>query len=90
MRFAPVRRFLAPLLLAPLVSALPAADAAKAAAPDPASLPEPRRIVVPKLRGELTLDGEFQEPVWAKAAVIGPFVPAGGKGAARKSTVVRL
>jgi hypothetical protein len=90
MRFAPVRRFLSALLLAPLVSALAAAEAAKAAAPDPASLPAPRRVLVPKLRGELTLDGEFRETVWAKAAVIGPFVPADGKGAARESTVVRL
>ena len=66
-----------------------AADAPKGAAPDPATLPAPRRAVVPKLQGALTLDGDFNEPVWARAAVLGPFVPAGGQGAARESTVVR-
>lgn len=44
---------------------------------------------MPKLQGALTLDGDFNEPVWARAAVLGPFVPAGGQGAARESTVVR-
>jgi hypothetical protein len=90
MRSAPVRRLLAPFLLLLLASSAPAADAAKPAAPDPALLPAPHRVVVPKLSGKLTLDGDFKESVWAKAAVIGPFVPADGKGAARESTVVRL
>ena len=49
-----------------------AADAPKGAAPDPATLPAPRRAVVPKLQGALTLDGDFNEPVWARAAVLGP------------------
>ena len=71
-------------------SLAPAADGSKNAAPDPATLPAPRRVVVPKLQGALTLDGDFNEPVWARAAVLGPFVPAGGQGAARESTVVRV
>jgi hypothetical protein len=78
-------------VLAVLSAALsPAADVSRTVAPDPAALPAPRRVIVPKLQGELTLDGEFKEPVWAGAVVLGPFVPAGGLGAARESTVVRM
>lgn len=57
---------------------------------DPATLPAPLRTVVPKLSGILVLDGEFNEPVWRRAAVLGPFVPASGTGQARESTVVRV
>jgi hypothetical protein len=67
-----------------------AAPATKAAAIDPSKLPAPRRIVVPKLSGALVLDGELNESVWSKAAVLGPFVPAGGDGAAREATYVRV
>ena len=71
-------------------SLAPAAEAPKGPVPDPATLPAPRRVIVPKLQGALTLDGDFNETVWARAAVLGPFVPAGGQGAARESTVLRV
>lgn len=54
-------------------SLAPAAEAPKGPVPDPATLPAPRRVIVPKLQGALTLDGDFNEPVWARAAVLGPF-----------------
>ena len=59
-------------------------------APDPASLPAPLRVVVPRLTGALFIDGELDEPVWSRAAVVGPFTRADGKGAAREETLVRL
>lgn len=65
-----------------------AAPAAKAT-PDPAALPAPERARVPKLKGPIVLDGELNEPVWAQAAVLGPFVPASGTGRAREATMVR-
>ncbi len=76
-----------------------AASVARAAAPatkeaqvvpDPATLPAPLRTVVPKLSGPSVVDGELNEPVWAKAALLGPFVPASGTGQAREATVVRI
>ena len=57
--------------------------------PDPASLPAPRRVVIPKLQGPLTLDGQLDEPVWAKAAEIGPFVLADTGQPVREATTVR-
>lgn len=41
---------------------------------DARKTPPPRRIVIPKLHGPLTLDGNLNEPVWAKAALLSPFV----------------
>jgi hypothetical protein len=67
-----------------------AAAIATKAAIDPAKLPPPQRIVVPKLRGLLVIDGELSESVWSRAAMLGPFVPASGSGAARETTVVRV
>lgn len=60
------------------------------AAIDPASLPAPRRVVVPRVRAAVTIDGEFHETVWTKAARLGPFVPGSGSGRAREATVVRV
>lgn len=67
-----------------------AESAPKSPLPDPASLPAPKRVVVPKLSGRLTIDGELNEAVWAKAAVLPNFVPADGQGQAREATIVRL
>lgn len=69
-----------------LASAAAPADVAA----DPSMLPPPKRVVVPKLTGTVAIDGELNEAVWAKAAVIGPFVPASGTGRAREATTVRL
>ncbi|MBI5691390.1 MAG: carbohydrate-binding family 9-like protein [Verrucomicrobia bacterium] len=81
-------RTLAWLVPAALLSA--AAPAPKETVPDPATLPAPKRIVVPKLSGTVTLDGELNEVVWSKAAVLPNFVPADGQGAAREATTVRV
>jgi hypothetical protein len=66
------------------------AKQAGAPQPDPSTLPAPRRVVVPKLSATLVHDGALDEPVWTKAAVLGPFVPAGGTGQAREATTVRV
>ena len=63
--------------------------AAKKPAVDLAQLPAPKRFVVPKLRATIAIDGELDEAVWAKAAVIGPFVQADGSGPERERTLVR-
>ena len=57
--------------------------------PDPQTLPAPKRTVIPKLKGAIKIDAELNEPMWSKAATIGPFVRADGKGAAREQTMVR-
>jgi hypothetical protein len=74
------------LALAPVRSAA----AEEAHAEDPALLPAPKRVVIPKLQGPVTIDGDLTEAVWAKAAVLGPFVPDSGTGRAREATVVRV
>lgn len=76
------------LVFAPLAATL-AADG-KRSAPDPATLPPPLSITIPKLSGKLVIDGELDEPVWAQAAVAGPFTRADGAGPAREATLVRL
>lgn len=58
--------------------------------PDPQTLPAPQRVVVPKLRGSLTLDGELREPVWEKAARLGPFVKNDGSAREREPSSVRI
>src|ERR1043166_6066834 len=57
---------------------------------DPQALPAPKRIVIPKLRGRLAVDGNLNEPVWRKAAVLGPFLQNDGSGREREKTQVRL
>lgn len=58
--------------------------------PDPKTLPAPPRLVVPKLRGTLTIDGELREPVWTKAARIEGFRKNDGTARERELTVVRI
>jgi len=57
---------------------------------DPKTLPAPKRIVIPKLQGNLEIDGDLREPVWAKAAVLNPFFKNDGSGRERENTEVRL
>lgn len=45
---------------------------------------------VPKLDGELTLDGVLDEGVWAKSRVLGPLVENDRGGKALEKTTVRL
>jgi hypothetical protein len=78
--FAPARASVAPTRFVPMsprlrlfaacaLTLLPLLRAAEKsdAAPDPASLPAPARVVVPRLAGPVTIDGEVTEPVWARA-----------------------
>src|SRR5947207_765846 len=57
---------------------------------DPKSLPAPKRVLVPKLQGPVTVDGDLSEPVWTKAAVLSPFFQNDGSGPEREKTVVRI
>ncbi len=57
---------------------------------DPKSLPAPKRVLVPKLQGPVTVDGDLNEPVWTKAAVLSPFFHNDGSGPEREKTVVRI
>jgi len=71
---------------------LAVSPSASAAEPrDPASLAAPKRIVVPKLAAPaLTIDGELDEAVWKKAAVLTPFFENDGSGREREATAVRI
>jgi len=55
-----------------------------------AEAPSPRRVVIPKLQGSLTVDGNLNEPVWAKAALLSPFVLNESSGPEREKTAVRV
>ena len=68
------------------LTSLPAAETL----PDPKSLPAPKRVLVPKLRGPIQVDGELNEPVWAKAAVLQPFYLSASGGLEREPTAVRI
>lgn len=68
------------------ISSIPAAE--KPA--DPKSLPPPKRVVVPKLSGSIQVDGNLTEAVWAKAAVLKPFLQNDGSGREREETEVRV
>src|SRR5947207_3618677 len=57
---------------------------------DPASLPAPKRVIIPKLRGGIKIDGELKEAVWKKAVVLEPFYKNDGSGREREHTEVRL
>ncbi|MBI2946122.1 MAG: carbohydrate-binding family 9-like protein [Verrucomicrobia bacterium] len=57
---------------------------------DLAKLLPPKRVVVPKLKGDLKLDGKLEESVWKQAAVLKPFLPNNGGGQEREGTEVRL
>ena len=53
-------------------------------------LPSPKRALLPKLSGQVTIDGELNEKVWAKAARLEPFFRNDGVGPEREHTEVRL
>lgn len=58
--------------------------------PPDAPLPPPKRVVVPRARGTVTIDGKLTEAVWKKAAVLTPFFQNDGSGRNRERTEVRL
>jgi len=72
-----------------LTPLLPTAGADKPGA-GRAPLPSPKQIVVPKLHGPLTIDGDLDEAVWSKAALLSPFVLNDGSGPEREKTAVRI
>jgi hypothetical protein len=65
------------------------ARAAQASSPAD-SVPPPQRVVVPKLQGPITVDGDLTEPVWRSAAVLSPFFKNDGSGRGREETTVRV
>lgn len=69
--------------------ALVRADAADKSL-DPQSLPAPKHVVVPRLSGPVTVDGDLSEPMWTRAALLSPFFQNDGSGRERENTVVRL
>ncbi|MBL9212356.1 MAG: carbohydrate-binding family 9-like protein [Opitutaceae bacterium] len=75
--------------VATVLPPLPAAEKS-AAAPDPATLPAPGRVVVPRRAGPVTIDGELNEAVWAGAARLTPFHRNDGAGPEREPTVLRI
>jgi hypothetical protein len=50
----------------------------------------PKRIVIPKLEGAITVDGDLTEPVWSRAAVLTPFHKNDGSRPEREPTQLRL
>src|SRR5262249_34445698 len=71
-----------------LASARPVSTAENS--PEPKTLPAPKRVVVPKLRGKIKIDGDLRDLVWKKAAVLTPFYKNDGSGRERENTEVRL
>jgi hypothetical protein len=53
-------------------------------------LPAPKRVAIPKLQGPVDMDGNLREAVWARSAVIRPFLNNDGSGREREQTEVRL
>jgi hypothetical protein len=74
------------ILLAPLLLVLLLAPAVSQNSPPP----KPNRAVVPKLNGELKLDGKLEEAIWQRAVVLKPFLPNRGEGSDSEGTEVRL
>ena len=75
-----------PILVLSSLSLLHAAETAI----DPKLLPAPKRAVVPKLQGTIKIDGDLDEPVWAKAARLQPFFKNDGSGQESEHTELRL
>lgn len=82
----PQLRLIAFILGLATLAPVPAADTS----PDPKSLPAPKRVRVPKLHGLIKVDGDLNEPVWTKAAVLQPFYLNEDAGREREHTEVRL
>src|SRR5687767_2197677 len=57
---------------------------------DPKDLLAPKRTTVPKLQGELRIDGELSEAVWKRAATLKPFFKNDGSAPGREETEVRV
>src|SRR5258708_7332646 len=57
---------------------------------DSYALPEPKRVVIPKLHGPVAVDGDLSDPVWKQAAVIKPFFESDSGNRERGQTELRL
>src|SRR5262245_52502820 len=57
---------------------------------DSKKVPEPPRVVIPKLHGTTRIDGDLSESVWKRAALIKPLSFNDGSGPEREQTEVRL
>ncbi len=58
--------------------------------PAPKALPAPKRVLIPKLKGPIKIDGDLTESVWTSAASIQPFSENDGSGKEREHTELRL
>lgn len=58
--------------------------------PDLKSLPAPKSVVVPRVRGLITIDGNLDEPAWTNAARLGPFAKNDGSGPEHERTELRI
>jgi len=58
--------------------------------PEARATPAPKRVVIPKLRGELKVDGDLNEAVWSQAALLSPFVLNESSAPEREKTAVRV
>lgn len=54
------------------------------------NFPPPKRATIPKVKGELRIDGKLDEAVWKEAAVLKPFSLNDGKGPGAEATEVRI
>ena len=70
--------------LVPLHTAAPQTAAATA------PLPDPKSTMVPRIEGEVNIDGVLDEQPWQKAARLTPFVQHDTMGTARVRTEVRI
>lgn len=90
----PALRALRTIRGAVMVLALGVAQILFVSAADVSAEPKPisptPRVVVPKLHGTIKVDGNFDEPVWARAAVIQPLYRNDGSGREREHTKLRL
>jgi hypothetical protein len=78
-------------LLIGLSAGWAACAAVLAAEPESVGEPAlPKRIVIPKLQGAVTVDGDLTEPVWSRAAVLTPFYKNDGSRPEREPTQLRL
>lgn len=59
-------------------------------APGTTAMEGPKRVVIPKLAGPITLDGNLDEAPWRRAAVLSPFFRNDGSGREKERTELRL
>lgn len=76
------------LALSHLALAMPLCADENTKPPTPA--PAPPHLLIPRLNAAVRLDGQLDEPVWAKAALLTPFARNQDAGTAREATQLRL